>query len=66
MDCDKISVDKQFGLFEILNQIHLLDEAIKRLARDCNLLFDNIITDENQFEERKEDTYYNCLNKGEF
>ena len=65
MDCDKVSVDTQFGLFEILNQIHLLDEAIKRLAKDCNILFENIITDENEFE-RKETTYYNSLNAGEF
>jgi len=65
MDVDKANVDTQFGLFEILNQIHLLDEAIKRLAKDCNLLFENIITDENEFE-RKETTYYNSLNAGEF
>ena len=65
MDVDKANVDTQFGLFEILNQIHLLDEAIKRLAKDCNILFENIITDENEFE-RKETTYYNSLNAGEF
>ena len=60
-----MDVDTQFGLFEILNQIHLLDEAIKRLAKDCNILFENIIKDENEFE-RKETTYYNSLNAGEF
>ena len=60
-----MDVDAQFGLSEILNQIHLLDEAIKRLAKDCESLFENIITDENKFE-RTETTYYNSLNAGEF